>query len=171
MPGWANKDQRPPGPPASPSGVRRWRRKCGATAGAGRGFRESRCTLRWPIQMATVTTWAWMRQIDDRKSNWELSAMPELPEVERARKLAESVAGGRTVTRVWCAPDEIVFQRAGPGVVRRSLERKQILAVRRHGKQLWFELEAPPHPLFHFGMSGGFRTPSATPLQLNPNVA
>ena len=39
-------------------------------------------------------------------------------------------------------------------------------AARRWGKQLWLELDAPPHPLFHFGMAGGFKTPASVPLQL-----
>lgn len=92
--------------------------------------------------------------------------MPELPEVERGRALAESVVVGRRIERVWCDDDPIVFDSVGSHRWRHALEGKKIEAARRWGKQLWFELSEPPHPLFHFGMTGGFKTPAAEPLQL-----
>ena len=92
--------------------------------------------------------------------------MPELPEVERGRRLARDVTVGRRIVRVWCADDPIVFDSVGPRRWRRALEGKRIDAARRWGKQLWLELSAPPHPLFHFGMAGGFRSPAVVPLQL-----
>ena len=92
--------------------------------------------------------------------------MPELPEVERGRRLAASVAQGRTVARVWCAQDPIVFDKTAPAVIRRALEGRRVEAVCRWGKQLWFDLDEAPHPLFHFGMSGAFRTRGDDPLQL-----
>ena len=92
--------------------------------------------------------------------------MPELPEVERGRRVAESVTVGRRIARVWCADDGIVFDLVAPSRWRRALEGKRIEAARRWGKQLWLDLNAPPHPLFHFGMTGGFKTPGAVPLQL-----
>ena len=92
--------------------------------------------------------------------------MPELPEVERGRRLAEAVTVGRRIERAWCDDDPIVFDGIGPDYWRGALEGKRVAAVRRWGKQLWLELDAPPHPLFHFGMAGGFKTPASTPLQL-----
>ena len=92
--------------------------------------------------------------------------MPELPEVERGRRLAEAVTAGRRIAQVWCDDDPIVFDGVEPARWRRALENKRVVAARRWGKQLWLELDAPPHPLFHFGMSGGFKTPASTPLQL-----
>ena len=92
--------------------------------------------------------------------------MPELPEVERGRKLAEAVTVGRRIERVWCDDDPLVFAGVEPARWRRTLKGKRVAAARRWGKQLWLELDAPPHPLFHFGMSGGFKTPASTPLQL-----
>ena len=92
--------------------------------------------------------------------------MPELPEVERGRRLAEAVAVGRRIDEVTCADDPIVFAGVTAGQWRRGLEGKRVVAARRWGKQLWFELDAPPHPLFHFGMAGGFKAPASVPLQL-----
>ena len=91
--------------------------------------------------------------------------MPELPEVERGRRLAESVAAGRRITAVECTDDPIVYAGA-PAAAWEALRGRRVRAACRWGKQLWFELDAPPHPLFHFGMSGGFRVPGDTPLKL-----
>ena len=41
--------------------------------------------------------------------------MPELPEVETARRLATRVAVGRRITEVWCAPDPIVYEGVSAG--------------------------------------------------------
>lgn len=92
--------------------------------------------------------------------------MPELPEVERGRRIAESVARGRVIERVSCANDDIVFEGVTPAHVRRALTGATVEAVQRRGKHLWFDLDRPPHPLFHFGMTGSFRTPTSVPLKL-----
>jgi formamidopyrimidine-DNA glycosylase len=92
--------------------------------------------------------------------------MPELPEVERGRRLAASVAEKRTITEVHCAEDPIVFAGVTPGAFQRGLTHKHVIAVHRRGKQLWFELNQPPHPLFHFGMTGAFHTPVSASLPL-----
>ena len=92
--------------------------------------------------------------------------MPELPEVERGRRLAEATAAGRHIARVWCEDDPLVFDGVAPEHWRGALEGRRVEAARRWGKQLWFVLDRPPHPLFHFGMAGGFKTPASTPLQL-----
>ena len=92
--------------------------------------------------------------------------MPELPEVERGRRLAEAAAAGRRIARVWCGDDPLVFDGVAPDHWREALEGRRVEAARRWGKQLWFVLDTPPHPLFHFGMAGGFKTPASTPLQL-----
>jgi formamidopyrimidine-DNA glycosylase len=92
--------------------------------------------------------------------------MPELPEVERGRRLAETIAAGRSIRRVKCARDEIVFDGVSSTKMRRALTGRAVVAVHRRGKHIWFELDARPWPLFHFGMSGAFRARGDTPLQL-----
>ena len=91
--------------------------------------------------------------------------MPELPEVERGRTIAEGVAKGRAIVTVRVQADDIVMPE-GPRRVARALRGAQVVAVRRHGKQLWFELDRRPWPLFHFGMTGEFVDPAAQRLQL-----
>ncbi|MBI4247594.1 MAG: hypothetical protein HY728_10105 [Candidatus Rokubacteria bacterium] len=91
--------------------------------------------------------------------------MPELPEVEAARRAAQRVAAGRRIVEVWCAADPIVFE-DGPARVRRALLGRRVLAVHRRGKHLWFELDRRPWPVIHFGMTGGFHVPGARGVRL-----
>ena len=80
--------------------------------------------------------------------------MPELPEVERGRLVAEMVALGRTVQRARCATDRIVFCDQSPATVSRRLKGRTVTAACRHGKQLWLEFDQGPALLLHFGMTG-----------------
>ena len=87
----------------------------------------------------------------------------------RGRRLADAVASSGATSKRRSAPTTRSSPRfAGitAGQWRRALEGKRVVAARRWGKQLWFELDAPPHPLFHFGMAGGFKAPASVPLQL-----
>jgi formamidopyrimidine-DNA glycosylase len=92
--------------------------------------------------------------------------VPELPEVEAARRLLARVAGGRRITAVWCADDRIVFEGAPPAHFARALRGRRIRAAHRHGKHLWLELDRPPALTLHFGMTGGVRVPGRRPLRL-----
>lgn len=92
--------------------------------------------------------------------------MPELPEVERSRRLIEDVALGRTIVKAVCARDSIVYDGVTPTKMRNTLKGRRVEAACRHGKQLWVELDRRPWPLFHLGMTGAFHTPDAEPLQL-----
>jgi formamidopyrimidine-DNA glycosylase len=47
---------------------------------------------------------------------------------------------------------------------------RTVVEVRRWGKQLWFEMDRPPHPLFHFGMTGAFRVPQVAALELESGI-
>ena len=91
--------------------------------------------------------------------------MPELPEVETARRLAARVAVGRRIVEVWCAADPIVLESA-PSRFRAALRGRRVLAVRRHGKHLWLELDRRPWLLMHFGMTGRLHVPRRPPLRL-----
>lgn len=99
--------------------------------------------------------------------------MPELPEVERGRLLAESVGAGKRIRRARIEADPIVFDGHTQSEVQSALEGRRLVAAHRFGKQLWFELDRAPHPLWHFGMTGGFRARGAEALQLKsgPDVS
>lgn len=91
--------------------------------------------------------------------------VPELPEVEHARRLVERVGRGRRIVRVERADDPRVMP-DGPARTAEALEGRCVDAVRRHGKWLWLVLDERPHVLFHLGMTGGFRARSVAPLVL-----
>lgn len=81
--------------------------------------------------------------------------MPELPEVETARRRMEQALKGKRIRRVQIDPrDRIAFDRAGPLVVKRALERAKVTGSGRRGKYFWLELDRRPWPVFHLGMSG-----------------
>jgi formamidopyrimidine-DNA glycosylase len=82
--------------------------------------------------------------------------MPELPEAEFARALAQRALKGRRIASVSARDDRIVFAGTAPRKVAASLAGRRVLAVRRKGKHLWMELDRRPWPSFHFGMSGRF---------------
>jgi formamidopyrimidine-DNA glycosylase len=80
--------------------------------------------------------------------------MPELPEVEAARRLAERVLAGRRITEAAARLDPVVFENAGPRRVEQALRGRRVRAVRRKGKHFWLELDRRPWLLMHFGMTG-----------------
>jgi len=82
--------------------------------------------------------------------------VPELPEVETARRRAERALRGRRIAAVATAPDPIVYHGVSPSRFAAALRGRRVLAVRRKGKHLWMELDRRPWPLFHFGMTGSF---------------
>jgi formamidopyrimidine-DNA glycosylase len=82
--------------------------------------------------------------------------MPELPEVETARRELERAAVGRLIARVAAVDDRIVFHGVTARRFGSTLRGRRIEAVRRRGKHLWFVLDQRPFPAFHFGMTGGF---------------
>ena len=84
--------------------------------------------------------------------------MPELPEVEAARRATRRIAARRRITDVWCADDPIVFERVPAARFRKALRGRTVLDVHRHGKHLWLELDRRPWPCLHFGMAGGVHT-------------
>lgn len=92
--------------------------------------------------------------------------MPELPEVEYARRLLETHMKGRTFAEVTCADDPVVIEGVSPEELGKTLTGRTVLAAHRHGKYLWLRLDRSPWPLFHLGMTGEFRLPRDIPLRL-----
>ena len=84
--------------------------------------------------------------------------------------MAAEVAVGRTISHVRCADDRIVIEDVAPRTLARTLKGRRVLEVHRHGKQLWFELDRPPMPLFHYGMTGAFHVPDGDHLDLESGI-
>jgi formamidopyrimidine-DNA glycosylase len=82
--------------------------------------------------------------------------MPELPEVESARRRAEAALGGRRIVEVAAVADRIVFAGVTPTRFSPVLRGRRVERVHRKGKHLWMQLDERPWPLFHFGMTGSF---------------
>jgi formamidopyrimidine-DNA glycosylase len=82
--------------------------------------------------------------------------MPELPEVESARRRMEAALSGHRIVAVAVVPDAIVFSGVTPARFAAALKGRRILKVHRKGKHLWMQLDQRPWPLFHFGMTGSF---------------
>uniref|UniRef100_A0A7S2SIE3 Formamidopyrimidine-DNA glycosylase catalytic domain-containing protein n=1 Tax=Mucochytrium quahogii TaxID=96639 RepID=A0A7S2SIE3_9STRA len=100
--------------------------------------------------------------------------MPELPEVERARRLLENHVVGKRVVEVVAIEsgggprdglfDDIVFEKAsvpGPGTLEDVLLAKECTSASRIGKQMWLEFRDHRVKdgdgvavLFHHGMTG-----------------
>ncbi|KAK3134197.1 hypothetical protein QOZ80_6AG0546180 [Eleusine coracana subsp. coracana] len=81
--------------------------------------------------------------------------MPELPEVEAARRALEAHCLGRRIARCVVADDDkVVVAGVGRVAFERAMVGKTIVAARRRGKNLWLHLDAPPFPSFQFGMAG-----------------
>ena len=92
--------------------------------------------------------------------------MPELPEVETARRAATAVAVGRRIVGVTVSDDPIVFEGVPPARIRQALLGRRVRAVRRHGKHFWLELDRRPWLSVHFGMAGGLHTSRARSVRL-----
>ena len=96
--------------------------------------------------------------------------MPELPEVEFARKLIDDRLVGHRIAHVWVADDPIVLEGVPPAVFASALTGATVEAASRRGKHLWLELDHRPWPTFHFGMTGAFRVAGVPPLQLESSA-
>ncbi len=96
--------------------------------------------------------------------------MPELPEVEYGRSLLEEHAVGRRIEQTKSIDDRIVFAGVTPARFSRTLKQRHVVAACRRGKYLWLELDRPPHPIFHFGMTGAFVLPDRDPLPLESSA-
>ena len=82
--------------------------------------------------------------------------MPELPEVEAARRRVERAVRGRRIRDAEAVDDPVVFRGAPGRRIAAALVGRTVRRVRRRGKHLWFELDRRPWPSFHFGMTGAF---------------
>ncbi len=97
--------------------------------------------------------------------------MPELPEVEHARRVAHEALVGRRIARARVQDDRIVFEGASPRSFARRLKGREVVGTDRHGKQMWIELDDGPSLMIHLGMTGALRQPEDRPLDLEGSPA
>ncbi|KAJ4851672.1 hypothetical protein Tsubulata_014498 [Turnera subulata] len=80
--------------------------------------------------------------------------MPELPEVEAARRAIEEHCIGKRIIKAVIANDPKVIDRVSPSDFEAALVGKTLVSALRKGKNLWLRLDSPPFPSFQFGMAG-----------------
>jgi formamidopyrimidine-DNA glycosylase len=81
--------------------------------------------------------------------------MPELPDVEMARRLLEQLMRGATITRAESS-DRVVTRPQSPGTLSRILVGHSVRAVERRGKWLRLSLDDGRRLFSHLGMTGDF---------------
>lgn len=77
--------------------------------------------------------------------------MPELPEVEAARRALEEHCVGKKITKSTVADDPKVIDGVSPKDFEAALVGKTIVSAHRKGKNMWLQLDSPPFPSFQFG--------------------
>lgn len=77
--------------------------------------------------------------------------MPELPEVEAARRAVEENCLGKKIKKAVIANDPKVVDGVTPSDFEAALLGKTVIAAHRKGKNLWLQLDSPPFPSFQFG--------------------
>ena len=82
--------------------------------------------------------------------------MPELPEVEAARRRLRAKILGRRIRSAEAVVDPVVFRGISGPAFAAAIVGRRVKAIGRRGKHLWFELDRRPWPTFHFGMTGSF---------------
>ncbi|KAL5575553.1 hypothetical protein UlMin_017252 [Ulmus minor] len=80
--------------------------------------------------------------------------MPELPEVEAARRAIVENCLGKRIKRSIVADDSKVIDGVSASDFEAALLGKTIVDAHRKGKNLWLQLDSPPFPSFQFGMAG-----------------
>ncbi|XP_019169951.1 PREDICTED: formamidopyrimidine-DNA glycosylase isoform X2 [Ipomoea nil] len=80
--------------------------------------------------------------------------MPELPEVEAARRAVEEHCTGLKIKKSIIADDVKVIDGVSSQDFEASILGKTIVAAHRKGKHMWIQLDSPPFPTFQFGMAG-----------------
>ncbi|KAL8929956.1 MAG: hypothetical protein Q9208_001100 [Pyrenodesmia sp. 3 TL-2023] len=66
---------------------------------------------------------------------------------------------GKTLLFVRAQHDENVFGKVGTSAaeVEKALAGKKVVGAKQQGKYFWLVMSSPPHPLFHFGMTGWWK--------------
>ncbi|KAJ1932684.1 hypothetical protein GGF37_006976, partial [Kickxella alabastrina] len=80
--------------------------------------------------------------------------MPELPEVERARRLLHSRCINKEITWVRATDDTMVFPEKRGHSLSLMLKGRRVIDTGRRGKQFWLVLSGGISLMMHFGMTG-----------------
>ncbi|RFU29926.1 hypothetical protein B7463_g6410, partial [Scytalidium lignicola] len=82
--------------------------------------------------------------------------MPEIAEVARIVHYLNKHLKGKTLVNVKAQDDAVVFGKAGTtgAEFEKAMTGKKVIDAGQQGKYFWLIMSSPPHPVFHFGMTG-----------------
>jgi formamidopyrimidine-DNA glycosylase len=80
--------------------------------------------------------------------------MPELPEVETWRRLADRASTGKTIAKAVAQADTKIFDRNDPETLASELTGRPVFSTCRAGKHMWLHLQPRQDLYIHFGMTG-----------------
>ncbi|KAI1132902.1 formamidopyrimidine-DNA glycosylase [Nemania abortiva] len=82
--------------------------------------------------------------------------MPEIAEVARVTHFLRQHLVGKKIGKIVAQDDSSVFGKVGTSgaAFQAALAGKRVVGAGSQGKYFWLELDAPPHPVMHFGMTG-----------------
>lgn len=92
--------------------------------------------------------------------------MPELPEVERFRRVGIEAGLGHRIVDATVREDALVLAGCEADEIAEGLRGRRLVSVDRKGKYLWWVFDRGPCLLFHFGMTGALRSNIDAPLAL-----
>ncbi|KAI9650740.1 hypothetical protein NHQ30_000765 [Ciborinia camelliae] len=84
--------------------------------------------------------------------------MPEIAEVARAVHHIRKNLVGKTLAVVKAQDDANVFGKVGTSATefQKGINWEKVIGAGQQGKYFWMIMSSPPHPVFHFGMTGWF---------------
>ncbi|KAI0408377.1 formamidopyrimidine-DNA glycosylase [Xylaria palmicola] len=82
--------------------------------------------------------------------------MPEIAEVARVTHFLRQHLVGKTIGKIVAQDDSSVFGKVGTSgpAFQAALSGRRVVAAGSQGKYFWLELDRPPHPVMHLGMTG-----------------
>ncbi|KAI0483547.1 formamidopyrimidine-DNA glycosylase [Xylaria cf. heliscus] len=82
--------------------------------------------------------------------------MPEIAEVARITHFLRQHLVGRRIGKIIAQDDTSVFGKVGTtgSAFQAALTGKRVVSAGSQGKYFWLELDTPPHPVMHLGMTG-----------------
>lgn len=92
--------------------------------------------------------------------------MPELPEVETARRTLQRVLVGHKIVSAEAPDDHIVLSGLSGHDVEKALVGAEVTGIGRRGKYWWIDLDRKPCVMGHLGMAGWIRELGAPSIRL-----
>ncbi|KAH8816103.1 formamidopyrimidine-DNA glycosylase [Xylogone sp. PMI_703] len=97
--------------------------------------------------------------------------MPEIAEVARIVHYLKKSLVGKTLANVKAPDDAVIFGKAGTtgAEFEKAMNGKKVVDAGQQGKYFWLIMSSPPHPVFHFGMTGWWHFRNEPSLHYRPD--